>query len=103
MGRDTEGVDRDAGLTQPVRATDICARAADLIGGDRESTHGNKTENHKNIARLWNAYLGWRLVEGGLLTPKDVALMMNQLKVARTMCGDHNPDDYIDMAGSSGR
>jgi len=85
-----------------MKAADICARAAELVGGDRENTHGNKVENHQNIARLWNAYLGWRLGDGCLLGPRDVALMMCLLKIARTKLGAHNPDDYLDLAGYAG-
>lgn len=82
-----------------MNAQEIAAKAADLVGGDRAKTHGDKVENHQNIAALWNAYLGWRLGEGGLLTPRDIALMMALLKIARTKGGSHNPDDYIDLAG----
>jgi hypothetical protein len=85
-----------------VKAPDICAKAAVLVGGDREATHGDKVENHQNIARLWNAYLDWRLPEGEALTAKDVALMMALLKIARTKLGAHNPDDYVDLAGYAG-
>ena len=82
-----------------MKAHEIAAKAADLVGGDRARQHGGKTENHRNIAAMWNAYLGWRLVEGGLLTPRDVALMMALLKIARTKAGSHNPDDYVDLCG----
>jgi hypothetical protein len=88
-----------------MKATEICAKAAELVGGDRDRTHGNKLKNHQNIADLWNAYLGVRL---GLdspteaLSPLDVALMMALLKIARTMSGSHNPDDYVDLAGYGG-
>ena len=84
-----------------MRAEEICQRAAGLVGGDRANTHGDKHENHQNIASLWNAYLGWRL-DGTMLTPKDVALMMALLKIARTKSGRHNPDDYVDLAGYAG-
>jgi hypothetical protein len=85
-----------------MKAGEICAKAAELVGGDREATHGDKVENHQNIARLWNAYLGWRLPDGAALTAKDVALMMALLKIARTKLGAHNPDDFVDLAGYAG-
>ena len=102
MGGDTESGSGEDIQFPAVTASDFCKIAALLVDGSRAETHGNKTENHKNIACLWNAYLGWRLGEGCLLTPKDVALMMVLLKVARTKCGAHNSDDFIDMAGYSG-
>jgi hypothetical protein len=83
-------------------AKQVCETAAGLVGGDRAKSHGDKTENHRNIATLWNAYLGWRLGEGCLLKPEDVALMMLLLKVARTKTGTFNEDDFVDMAGYAG-
>ena len=76
---------------------DICQEAAKLIDGPRQATHGNKLENHRNIASLWNAYLGHRLAPQ--LSPKDVALMMALLKIARTKLGQHNPDNFVDLVG----
>lgn len=76
-----------------MRASDICAKAAEIVAGDREDTHGDKVENHANIAALWSAYLGVPI------TAHDAALMMALLKIARTKAGDFNPDDYVDGAG----
>lgn len=83
-------------------ANDICAKAADLVSGNRQKTHGDKVENHQNIADLWNAYLGRRLGDGCEITPKDAALMMVLLKIARTKAGSFNIDDYVDMSGYAG-
>lgn len=80
-------------------ASDLLTETAALVSGDRHAQHGDKRENHQNIARLWNAYLGWRLPEGAALTPQDVALMMALLKIARTKTGAHNIDDYRDGCG----
>jgi hypothetical protein len=82
-------------------ASDICSKAASLVGGDRAATHGDKVTNHENIARLWNAYLGNEGIEC-VLNAKNVAVMMILLKVARTSAGAHNMDDYIDAAGYAG-
>lgn len=76
-----------------MNAADICAKAAEIVSGDREKTHGDKVENHANIAALWTAYKGFEI------TAHDVALMMALLKIARTKAGDSNPDDYVDGAG----
>lgn len=83
-----------------MNAEEVCKKAAELVGGDRAKTHGPKVKNHQNIADHWNAYLGDRLRDK--LTPKDVALMMAELKIARTKLGAYNPDDYIDGAGYFG-
>lgn len=79
-----------------MNASDLCKKAADLVGGERARQHGDKQENHENIAALWTGYLDQSV------TALDVALMMVLLKVARTKAGDHNLDDYLDMAGYAG-
>ena len=76
-----------------MRASDICAKAAEIVAGDREKTHGDKTQNHRNIAALWSAYLGIPV------SAHDAALMMVLLKIARVKTGDFNLDDYVDGAG----
>lgn len=85
-----------------MKADDICKRAAELVGGDRAATHGDKRENHRHIAALWSAYLSETTKDCVVLTALDVALMMALLKIARTMEGSHNPDDYVDLAGYAG-
>ena len=67
-------------------------KAEGLVAGDRHKDYGDKTDNHKNIAKLWSAY---KDIE---ITAHDVALMMGLLKVARTKLGDVSEDTYIDMA-----
>lgn len=77
-------------------ASEILEHAAALVAGDRQNQHGDKRENHENIARLWSAYLEVPI------NAQQVALMMVLLKVARTKTGSHNGDDYQDMAGYAG-
>ena len=85
-----------------MKADEILTCAADLVGGQRNEQHGEKTKNHENIAALWNAYLGIRHEPGSPLSALDVAQMMVLLKLARTQLGKHNTDNWIDMAGYSG-
>ena len=73
--------------------------AARLVSKKRAATHGDAHRNHWNIAALWNAFLSIRPEPVDPLSPRDVALMMTLLKIARTQLGDHNTDDYIDAAG----
>jgi hypothetical protein len=74
-------------------AGEVLNGVAELVGGDRAKTHGDKLTNHQNIARLWSAFLQVNI------TADQVALMMVLLKVARTQHGGLNHDDYADMAG----
>lgn len=85
-----------------MKAGDILTTAANLVGGDRARTHGDKTENHGKIATVWNAYLSIRQEPAAPLSALDVAMMMALLKVARTQLGSFNPDDFIDLAGYAG-
>jgi len=81
---------------EPMTAARTLKTAADLVGGDRNASHGDMTENHQNIASLWEGYLGVSI------KPHDVAVMMCLLKIARTKSGRTNPDDYVDLAGYAG-
>lgn len=85
-----------------INSKTILEEAIRLVGGDRQRTHGDKLQNHENIARLWNAYLHNANIKRGpvwQLNALDVALMMALLKIARTQLGSHNPDNYVDLAG----
>jgi hypothetical protein len=84
------------------QAAEFCARAADLVAGDREKQHGDKVDNMSNIARLWTAYLQSSGRAVNTVTAEDIPHMMVLMKVARTQTGNFNPDDYIDMAGYAG-
>ncbi len=83
-----------------VGAFEILTRAAEIVSGDRATTHGPKERNHQNIADHWNAYLSGRLDKP--LTALDAALMMAELKIARAKFAGYNPDDYVDGAGYFG-
>lgn len=76
-----------------MKAPEFLETANILVSTDRHDTHGDKTQNHINIARLWSAF---KEVE---FTAHDVAVMMALLKVARTKLGNVNRDDYVDACG----
>jgi len=80
----------------------ICRRAAELVEGDRQATHGDALEVYADLAAQWNAYLGERLVPGCRLSARDTALMMALMKISRTKHGAPNPDNYVDLAGYAG-
>ena len=77
--------------------------AGSLVQGDRRETHGDFAENFESIAGLWCAYLTARKYAYDdpfiTITAQDVAQMMVLLKIARTMNGKLNPDDYVDAIG----
>ena len=66
--------------------------AIKLITGPRAHDYGDKIINHKNIAKLWSAYLDISI------SPHDVAVCMTLLKIARTKLGSRASDTYVDAA-----
>lgn len=77
-------------------AAALLTTARDLVSGERQVQHGDKLQNHQNVAALWSAYLGYAI------TVEQVAGMMVLLKLARTKTGGLNRDDFVDMAGYAG-
>lgn len=82
-----------------MKASEVAAKAAELVGGDRDRTHGSKFENFSNIASLWNGYLSIRKKPAAPLNAFDVGALMILLKIARTQLGAYNADDMIDVVG----
>ena len=82
-----------------MKAQQIAEIAAQLVSGEREAQHGNKTVNHENIARGWQAYLESRADLTAPLSALDAANMMEIMKIMRRCAGEHNIDDYVDGAG----
>jgi len=85
-------------------AADILNRAADLVGGDRASAHGEAVETLQAIGELWGhllSLMGKPLPEP--LEARDVAILMAGLKIVRAYKGDESSDDnYVDGAGYFG-
>lgn len=71
---------------------DTLKAAAECVCGSREEDSGSPEDNFAVIAALWTAYTGTDV------TPKDVAMMMALLKIARAKVGS-KPDIYIGLAG----
>jgi hypothetical protein len=72
--------------------------AATLIAGDREAEYGTPQVNFGRIADLWNVQFRHLLAEGKTFTPKDVALGMTQVKLARAIQTPKR-DSFVDAAG----
>ena len=75
-----------------MKTKDFLNEAIKLASGQRQMDYGDKTENHRNIAQLWSAYLEYTV------SPHDVAILMCLLKVARTKLGVVSKDTYADMS-----
>ena len=78
----------------------ILIEAHGVINGERQDAYGNPEDNFQRIAEMWNDYL--YDVLNVALQPRDVALMMALLKIARISTGTATRDSYIDAAGYIG-
>lgn len=79
-------------------AGSILLEAATIVGGDRNTTHGDKERSFVVIASMWNAYLDGRKTPGPI-TARDVAACMVLLKLARSVQGTAVRDHFVDAAG----
>ena len=71
----------------------VLEQAEKTVCVDREKQYGSPENNFKLIAKLWSVVLGITI------TPKMVAIMMNLLKVARIISGQHKTDNWVDALG----
>tara|TARA_R110000744_G_scaffold64105_2_gene132013 strand:+ start:991 stop:1284 length:294 start_codon:yes stop_codon:yes gene_type:complete len=76
----------------------ILLRAAELVNGGRQETHGDTKTNHEQIAEFWNIFLDGKLQPSAAITSDEVAIMMTLLKISRSQRGKDNVDDYVDAA-----
>lgn len=93
-----------------MKRPEILDAAKKCVCGQREEDYGKPERNFQTIADFWNSYLDAAHPELNLkdvaecvevpaiITPKDVAMMMALLKVARAANGD-KPDNFVDLAG----
>lgn len=74
--------------------THILQKANQCITVDRAATHGNAEDNFGRIAGLWAVYK-----PGVEFTPRDAALMLALVKIARAAGNAGHEDNYVDLAG----
>jgi len=66
---------------------------------DRMTKYGDPTPMHVCQAAMWSAYLEGVANRDGELTPRDCALLMAVVKIAREACGGPLEDNLTDLAG----
>ena len=74
-----------------MKRAEILEAARVCVCGEREQDYGTPEDSFALIGKLWAAYMG-------AFTPKDVAMLMALLKVARIKAGD-KADSFVDLAG----
>jgi len=84
------------GMNEVQSGVEMLNETLEITQGDRLESYGDPLTNHENIAGLWNEFLSKKLKSN--ITPREVALMMVLLKVAREK---HAPkhDNPVDIAG----
>ena len=76
-----------------------CLRTAcEIVNGARQECYGDAEDNFQTIATMWETYLNERGC-AVVIGPKDVAMMMILLKVARAAAPGIHLDNYIDISG----
>ena len=87
-----------------MKRADVLDKAKQCVCRDREQEYGTPEDNFRTVGCLWSAYLTAARPELATvlplkgITPKDVAIMMSLLKVARAATGN-SPDSFVDLAG----
>jgi len=75
--------------------SDVLVLANELINGQRAQDYGTPQVNFGRIATLWQPIFE----VPGPVTPVQVALALNQLKVARLIHSPDHEDSWVDAAG----
>lgn len=75
-----------------MKRAEILEAARVCVCGECEQDYGTPEDSFALIGKLWAAYMGVPF------TPKDVAMLMALLKVARIKAGD-KADSFVDLAG----
>lgn len=77
-------------------------RAEKLIKGDRQRDYGDKLTNFAHIAMFFQAVLAPKLQKGMHISPEEVGMMMQGVKMARMIKSPDHADSVLDNAGYAG-
>jgi hypothetical protein len=89
----------DMSGTKRYEGSDIVLDTAkELTRGDRNAAYGPPNQDFEKTAAMWSGYLRFKLKDGIVLQPKDVAALMIMLKLSRA---EHATklDNWVDAAG----
>ena len=76
-----------------MNAHEILTKADFIIKGHRNNMYGKPEDSFTHIAALWGDYLDRDI------SPRDVAMMMVLLKIARSQHDENYTDNYVDICG----
>lgn len=85
----------------PNRGENLFQSASRIINGNRQDQYGNPENSFNLIAMRWSQIISAKTGISVVLSGKDVALMMTDLKIARELT-QHHRDNIIDAVGYLG-
>lgn len=97
-GNEVEKYAVDMTEEKEVTRKSVLDKAAACVLSDRQGDYGAPEDNFRIIAELWMAYLA-KSFPSIYIKPKDVAVMMVLLKIARITNGNPKNDNWVDIAG----
>ena len=74
----------------------LLQEAKELTGGDRAVDYGDAVDNHRHIAKIFNA------ITGHNLTARDIALLHTCTKLSRGQTSPTKRDHYVDRMAYAG-
>ena len=74
----------------------LLQEAMELTGGDRAVDYGDAVDNHRHIAKIFNAITGYTL------TARDIALIHTCTKLSRGQTSPKKRDHYVDRMAYAG-
>lgn len=78
----------------------LLADAARTVNGERQDKYGNAEDSFQVIADFWNTYLCAKYPQAvSIISPFDVAMMMDLMKTARLTQTPNHRDSLVDKAG----
>jgi len=84
-------------MSEDYQLGDGLQRVHGLVTQDRNDTHGDPLDNHMQIAKLWSAFLTFKLDED--IEAWEVAIMMQHVKQSRMQAGRLTADHFDDTMG----
>jgi len=88
-------------INSPAHGT-VLSTAETLVYGQRSKDYGHPSQHFQNIAELWNAYIGVKIIHqngSAHLNTIDIAALNILQKIARVATNQQHMDSWVDIAG----
>jgi Domain of unknown function (DUF6378) len=88
-------------VASPGPMRELVERALSTVEGTRQSEYGARLDNFTQIAMAFQATLARKIKPGEVITSRDVALLMMQVKLVRLAHNPEHADSLLDIIGYS--